>query len=1071
MKARLKVCVRKSSFLLLLACLAVGSALCYGQATTGSIVGIVTDPSGAAVPHATITVKAQSTGLVRVVISNETGFYALPGLPPDHYEATAVAPGFSSINTRINVTINSDNRWDVALKTGQVTETVTVSDIAATIETDSHQLDQTLSSEQIETQPANGRTLFSTLTSATNVQGYTGSGISANDIDYYKMQANSLVIGGSLYGTTEFLQDGVTNFNYLTKTANFQPPIEATKEVSILRNGASARFDSPNVVNVVTKGGTNHFHGRLYDYLKNDDLDAVGGTNYAAGSAPTKPPLRYNQFGVNVGGPIFHNRLFAFFDYAGLRNLNSAHSYGIVASDAERAGNFGELLPKTVIYDPDTYNSTTGAISAFPQNIIPSDRISDFAKKYLDYFPRTSPSDRAGYNYEETVGNSTNYNSYTGRVDYTIGASDSIYGAFMTTRPVQTTISIAAVRYFDNENINGATNTYVEETHVFSPALVNIFRVGYNRSDVLYTLHGVGAMNFSQYFNIPALEGTPLSQSLPPTVAITSFSGMGSSTLPQGALQNLYQYSDEVTWTRGRHTVFAGVALQRLQFNGNWVIFNNGSFSFKGQYTSNHALKPTGGSGLADFMLGIPSSAEGGIGSTVASFRQYNVMPYVQDDWRIDKHLTLNLGLRYDYYEAPFDKNGHSNIYDVYTNTNHAGTYRQQYTNFAPRIGFAYSITPATSLRGGYGIYYTSLFYNELQFMMANLPNFYLQNYTYTASQVNTIGSTLSSNPSTSSQAPFTIALNFPTSYVQERNLSVQHSFGPRLITEIAYLGSTADHLMMRHNPNQAYLPADPASPASLQARRPYSWVGDVYEITDAAAANYNGLELSVRGNSGKLGSYFASFVYSKSLDDLTSEEKPPLDSHNLQRDYALSDFNRKFFLKLGGDLHLPLVGSSGALFHTSNIVVNEFAGGWTLSGLMQVYSGEPFYVQATDLSNTGSYHGTRANRTCNGNNFARRSRTEWFNTSCYSQPSNYQLGSEPRNDLIAPRNTSTNLSLFKDFALPEGSAVEFRTDAFGVFNHPFPGPPVANVTVSNNGQLQSYGGGRILQVSLKLKF
>jgi hypothetical protein len=1034
----------------------------FAQVTTGSVTGIATDTSGAAVPGVTITFAAKSTGVVRSIQTNSEGVFTSPALPPDEYALKAQANGFASEQTEIPISVGKISRWDLVLRPGTTSDTITVTDTPARFDTQSHDLAETVDSNRIESLPSNGRTLFATLTSAAGVQPYTGSGNGGSDTDYFHEGGNSLVIGGSVYGTTGYLQDGVTNFNVLTKTANYQPSIEAAQEVSIVRNGSSARYDSPNIVNVVTKSGTNQFHGRLYDFLRNDALDAIGEIKAA------KPPLRYNQFGGNIGGPILRNRLFFFFDYAGLRELDSTILSATVPTGDERNGDFSAI--SAALYDPQTYNAATGTIGRFTNNMIPGGRITDFAKKFLAYYPLPTLSNVAGTNFQRTANGTSNYDSYLGRVDYAIGPHDAIYGAFMTTTPVTTGPSFAAVPLFNTEYILGGRNAYIQETHSFSPTFTNIARIGYNRSNVFYTQSGAGTTNFAQEFGITALEGMPLQQSAPPTVSITSYSGLGTATIPGGALQNLFQYSDEVTLTRGRHTLYFGAELDRIQFDADWTIYNNGAFGFNGQYTADHTLKQTGGNAVADLLLGLAEHVEGGIGHTTAAFRQFNFMPYFQDDWRLSQRLTLNFGIRYDYYQSPYDKNGHSNVYDIPTNTNHPGTFHQNYDNFAPRFGFAYALRPSTVLRGGYGIYYAIPLYNNFQFLMANAPNYIQQNYTYTATQVVPLLTALVTNPDTSSQAPFTTALIMPTEYVQQRNLSIQQGLGRHITAQLDYIGANSLHLQMRRNGNQAYVPVDPNNPGTLQSRRPYSWVGDVYQVINGASANYNAVEISARGTFAP-GTFFSSFVFGKSLDNVTSEEKPPLDGNNLNLDYGLSDFNRKYVFKIGGEVTLPIVGTSGSLIRSNNLLLREVLGGWKASGIVQVDAGLPFYVNTTDNSNTGSYHAARANRICNGNNFAHRSRQEWFDTSCYVQPLVYQLGTEPRNDLIAPRNTSTDASAFKSFGFMESRSITFRVDAFGLLNHPLPSQPNASTAATNNGIITSFGGARTLQASLKVSF
>jgi Carboxypeptidase regulatory-like domain/TonB dependent receptor len=1036
-------------------------AVGWGQSTAGSIDGIVTDQSGAVLPNATVTVTNENTGVVQTVVTNAVGAYTLPNLPPGTYRAAIRANGFATINTELVVPINQIIRWDEALKTGTASTTIAVTDAAAQIETESHQLDTTIGARTIEDLPANGRTLFSTLIYSTNVNGYPGD--DSNDVDYFHQQANSLQIGGSVFEVTDFLQDGVMNTNMLAQTANYQPDIEATQEVSVIRNGASARFDAANDVNVVTKSGTNTFHGSAYEFFENDALDAIGEIK-----API-PPLHYNQFGGNIGGPILHNRLFFFFDYSGLQDRTSSLSTDIVPTAQEHNGDFSDL--STNIYDPSTYNPSTGSISPFPNNQIPTSEISNFGAMIVAYMPLPTPSSVSGKNFQKTLLTTDNYNSYLGRLDCSIGMKDSIYGAFMTTNPVTTSDTIFVVPIFNPETTSNATNAYMEETHVFNPHMVNLSRIGYNRSKIYNTEAGVGSADFPQEFGLTALAGTAPSQWLPPGFTFQSGGYAGENGSVQGATQNLFQYSDELTFTHGRQTIFAGAELDRIQFDGNWLLANDGGFDFNGQFTSNHALTSSGGNSVADLLLGFPHTAEGAIGTTIGGFRQYNVMPYIQDDWRISKKLTLNLGLRYDYYEAPAAKN--SNVYDYVTNTNHPGTYHQNYNDWAPRIGFAYSLRPTTGIRGGWGIYYAQDQYNELQFLVSNPPNVFLEDYTYTVAQAIPVVDTLTSTPSgTSALTERSLALLMPTPSVQERNLSIEQSVGSHTVVQIAYAGSNSLHLQRRIDGNQAYLPTNPSSPASEQDRRPYPWVGDVLEANDTAHGNYNALEGSVRGNYGEDSSLFASFIYSKALDDGTSEEDVPQNLYNLGPEYALSSFNRKYVMKVGGQALIPIVAQHDALFRTNSGFMNEAFGNWKLSGVIQVLSGFPFNESATNNADTGAYNPERANRSCNGNNFPGRSQKEWFNTACYSQPTAYQYGSEARDDLVGPRNTMTNLSLFKTFPFAETRSVIFRLDAFGALNHPLPDLPADSVAVpSTNGEITGFGGARVLQVSAKIAF
>jgi Carboxypeptidase regulatory-like domain/TonB dependent receptor len=1029
------------------------------QVTTGSIVGVVYDPGGAVIANCKITAVDLETGAEREAQTNDSGYYTVPSLPPAAYKLTASVQGFAVTTTQLSVLLGSTANFDFHLTPGSVSQSVNVSAASsvAELDTSSHQVASLLPSQSIENLPANGRDVFQTLQSLPNVSPFQNA---AGPVSNFKTTTNSVTIGGSASGMTSYLQDGVTNVAMLTKTANFQPPIEATQEVSVVQNGASARFDEPAVVNVITKGGTNVFHGRAYDYLQNDAVNSIGYFK-----AP-KPPLRYNQFGVNIGGPIWKNKLFFFFDYSGLRNSTGTTLYAYVPTAAERAGNFS--ADSFTIYDPATYNATTGAISAFPNNTIPSTRISNFATLYTAYLPSPTGSSVPGDNFQKNVGNTTTYDSYLGRVDYTIGAHDSLYGAYESTNPGIVNPSFSASPIFTYLNTQSAKNAYGQETHTFSATTINIGRFAYNESNINFKF--TGQSNYVQLFGLQNLDPQP-TQYQPPEVSLTSHTGLGNAASPQGALQRLFEFSDEIDLVRGKHEIYIGGELDRLSLNGYWGIWNNGQYTFNGQYTSNHGKTLSGGSDIADMLLGFPSVAEGGQGVTIANFEQWNVLPYIQDDWRISSRLTLNVGLRYDYNGAPSDANGHSNIYDLPSNTNHPGTFHQQYLTFAPRVGFAYALNK-TVVHGGYGVYYSPFQYNQLQFMLINAPNFSLQLNTYSIASPTPVTNTFVANPALSAEAPFTIQLHMKTPYVQQLNFAVQRSLGAQWLATISYLGNLSDHLQIRQNPNQASLPSNLSNPGTIASRRPYSYVGDVFQVASIAYGNYNGLIGDLKRNFSHGMSLSTSFVWSKSMDALNNGAATPQYGPDVQAEYGQSDFNAGKVFKASGTYELPF-GAGRQFLSARNWFNDQVIGGWQASGILTVQSGLPFNIAATDLSQTGGDHSMRANQTCDGNRPQGQSFTHWFNTSCYVQPGQYQFGNEQRDNLIGPRTTNLDMSFFKAFALSESKFVQFRTDLFDSLNHPLPTvtSTAATVTSPSYGKLTTIPGNRIVQFSLKIIF
>lgn len=1040
-------------FLSCIALLIILSALCtplYAQFTSGSITGIVFDPNGAQVANATVTATSITTNAARTVSTNTSGIFAIPGLQPGDYKLTATAKGFQLSSIDITLTLQQVLNYNFNLKIGASNQTVTVKESASALalETQSHEVSDLVTGRTIENLPANDGEVFSTLASATNVQSYN-SATQFGDIGGYNEGANSLTIGGTAYGTSSYLQDGVENFNMFTKTANLQPSLEAVQEVSLVQNGASARFDEPSVVNVITKSGTNEFHGRLYDYVRNNALDAIG--YYKT----PKPPLTYNQYGANIGGPILRNKLFFFFDYAGLRESSSSPLFAKVPTQQERNGNFSQ---DNTIYDPATYNAQTGAISPFPGNIIPTNRISTFAKQFSQYYPMPTGSSIPGLNFQTVKASTVSYDSYLGRLDYNLSDADTVYGAYETTNPNTVSPTFAVTPIFNTEMPQGATNAYVQETHTFSQRLLNIARFGYNGSTVLSTIAGAGTQDYVKEFGIANLNPTQ-AQWAPPSAVFSAHSALGNPYAPQGATQKLYEVADEIDWQLGKHSLMIGGEVDKLYFDGDWVIFQNGYLGFNGQYTTNHASQPSGGNDLADFSLGLPFLALGSKGETVGHFRQWNVIPYVQDDWKVSKRLTLNLGFRYDYYQSPKDALGLSHIYVPQTNTTLKGTFKQDWHDFAPRVGFAYSINGNTVVHGGYGIYYAPFMYAELLFLQASPPNWALQANVYSADNPVPIADTFAANPSVVS--PWTTSLEMPEPRVQQYNLSVQRSIGSNWVASISYLGSLFAHSNLRYNPNQARVPSNPTNPSPIQSRRPYPWVQDVYMAADVGFGNYNGLEGELERKYTNGLSLLTSFVWSKAMDIASADNANPENGLDIAASYGPSDYNQPVVFKFSPVYQVPI--GTGWL-------KRQVIGGWQVSGILSVQSGTPFTVGANDYSDTGSFHDQYANQVCNPNSIAHRTIVHWFNTSCLVQPGAGQLGNEKRNNILGPRTTDLDASLFKNFSIIRKSELQFRSDFFDAFNHPLLFIPVESQSTSSPTYGEAnVGGARVIQLSLKL--
>jgi hypothetical protein len=1022
-------------------------AASHGQVSTGSLEGTITDPAGFAVPQCSISVTSSAQGTTRKTVTDQTGVYSVPSLTPGEYDVDVTCKGFGAQQVRVDVPTDQKTRRDFTLSVSGTNTTVQVdAQGSAALERDSHQIESTITSQTLQDLPQSSRDVFSKLDTTPSVQTYAYSN-GSSDIDFFGTGGNSLSIGGTTNGNTSYLQDGVLNYNLLTKTANLQPAPENVSAVNVQANGASARYDEPGVVNVVTKSGSNRFHGQAYDYIQNDDFDARGYFD------STNPQQRYNQFGISIGGPILRNRIQFFFAYDGTRQHSLGTDLEYIPTQAMFSGNFGS----TTIIDP-----LTG--QPFPNSTIPTPRISSFASAVIAYYPQPNGSYANGTaNYSSQQGSKNNGDSYLGRLDYQLSSKDSIYGAYITRNPILTYTSWIAPEIFDKQYTQEASNGYVLETHTFSPTLVNVARFGYNYSNITEGFAGAGKADYTQQFGVPLVTPSP-TQEEPPKVSLSGYSAFGDAYSPDGAVQHVYQYADELNQVIRKHSLFYGIEADRFTMDGSWVIWNNGEFDFNGQFTGNS---------VADFLLGYPYIAYGGIGYTTGNFHQWMVMPYIQDDWRIGR-ATVNLGIRYDFYQSPADANGNAGYITFPSGALKQGSYTTPHDSVAPRIGVAYSIDDKTVLRSGYGIYYSTFLYNELQFTLAHQPTYTLESNSFGVNQPTPIADTLvPPTPGSSILGTFTTASTMPTPMIQQWNVALERSLGWDWTATVAYLGNSASNLQMRYNANQATLPADPANPTPIQDRRPYPNLGDIYTAGDVGWANYNGLQLELAKRFTHGFSFDANYVYSKALDLQSEDNQNPRTGANIGLDYGPADFDRRHVFKMSGVWELPF--GQGKTFANSSTFVNRYVvGGWQLSGVMARRSSTPFVVFASPNADIGADTYEFANVSC-ANPYAttNRSPRNWLNNSCFSQP-NGTLGNQGRNWLHGPAVSSLDLAVSKSIQTTRFVTWKLQGDLLNALNHPQWSFPYQSQNVSSPqslGQASYLGSPRIIQLSLHAIF
>jgi hypothetical protein len=1067
------------------------------QTATGQISGTVKDATGAVAPGTTVTVSNALTGLSRTATTDSSGDYVFALLPPGTYAVKAELQGFSAaLQSGIRLLVDNKIRVDLMLTPGNMTETVEVQAATVAIQSENATISQTLTERQITELPLNGRNFLSLLflnAGAVETAGEQGT--------FRQGVGNAISLQGARPTSNNFMIDGTANIDMGVGTPAAILSVDAMEEFTQQNKTYSAEYGfSANQINLVSKSGSNEFHGSAFYFGRDEAWDAK---NFFDPPDREKPPLDQKQFGGTISGPLLKDKTFLLVNYEGTRLERGATRFGIVPTADQLAGRF-----TTPIIDPLTRQP-------FPNNTIPQDRFSRLAQLAIrnGWFPASNVDVPQG-NYQDSPVNETTQNQFNIRLDQDLGHYGRIFARFTRTTFENDRVAALTPGIGDIHTSQTTNNYQVSHTWPIKNNLVNVLRVGKVEADAPY----YGSVPCSEA-DVDFLGLAGVFQSIPdqqrgcPGVNVQGFSGVGGavndSTLSN---QPMWDFSNTTTWVRGSHTLTFGANYRRWKLQRDLATDLLGNFNFAPIFTGN---------ALADFLLGYhsgvsvfqPTPAVSGVVGNPREFNFSYFAPYIQDDWRISSKVTLNIGLRWDYRPVPYETNNHM----AWRNLDYApggllvadeslvasgivdGAYYQlagrqspenpdRFKVFAPRISFAYRPFEGkeTVIRGGYGIFFDSAEGREIDGAADVYP--YVSRGAYDQNAQTT-------NPRTTDQlfTPLGVGVALP-SYntflavsqsaeprnprVQQWSLGVQHAVTRTTTMELNYVGSHGSNLLMRRQINQA-VPYDPSNPLTVAERRPFPNFGTYIDSDWNGWSDYHALN-AVATHRGRGLIMTAAYTWGKSTDSKSAAAgiggsafngwQGFLNNHDPGRDHGLSDFDVAHRVAVSFVWSLPF-GKGEKWGGDASGFKQAVIGGWQVNGIYIYQGGFPLSVQAADVGclNDMPFCSTTNRANIVGDIHAGGGTIDqWFNTGAFEQPGAGVLGNSGRNILRGPSRNNLDLSLFKNFYAGP-TTLQFRVEAFNALNHPQWLGVSTNMTTRDFGVVTSARDGRIVQLGMKL--
>jgi hypothetical protein len=1109
--------------------LASPSAVVFAQVATGSIVGTVHDASGQVVPGAQVTIRNVNRNTTTSLVTDENGTYAALFLVPGTYEVHVELQGFKAwVQTGLVLQVNDRLRIDAALEIGAVEETTTVSASAPVVRTDTSEVGTVIEEKAVKELPLNGRNFATLVYLVPGVTpGQAGENLSGASTFNPRGASNFNALGHQA-NSNAWLIDGIDNNEFTFNTVIVAPSVEQVREFKVLSGVFSAEFGrGAGVVSVSTKSGSNKLTGTAFEFLRNDAFDA---RNFFAKPKPApKPPLDRHQFGGALGGALVipglydgHNRTFFFADYAGIRETRGVTTVNTVPTAATRRGDFsdyrdrnGNLIP---IYDPLTTRvDDQGRIvrDQFPNNVIPADRLNSVGLNIASIYPLPNNGSGNFDNYISTPNREVTDNGFSGRVDHRLSDKDSFfvrfnYERFRLDAPqgqancCLPTPPEAAARFDLGPFVAGIQNTRLtthgaafNDSKVLTASFVNELRVGYAKTEPFTTQSDYGHFA-AESLGIHGINVNQITTGLP-NIDITNFTGLsgGPAFLPVNPKQFHYQIEDALVWLRGRHQLKFGYRIVDRRPSP-MIHDNTRSLITFGTSFVNNPLTNSGGTGLAEVLLGYFNGASRGFLLEPPSFRVVEQSAFVQDDVKISPRLTVNAGLRYEIFHAPTEKHNRLANFDyteyrlVYAGedgTSRTANKKTHYKNFAPRLGITYGLTNdlRTVLRTGFGITYFPSPYAAGNLNHLNVPFTISQNVQHQTnpldfSQVRTIDNPFPPivpvKPQTTAELraanPRVIGHSYEneTAYAEQWHLGIERQLFSSMVVEAEYVGSAGRHLTLCYNPNEVQ-----PGPGTLESRRllqPVANLSNMLQCDPRNRSTYHAGTLKVqRRFTGGLAFLF-SYTYGKALDygGAAASGGGAVGNGqtitNMDAWHGPSGYDVRHRAVISYVYELP-VGSGRRWIEGGGPIVQGIVGGWQFAGITTMTTGRPFTVFLASGVNNGAP--SWPDRIGSGK-LDDPTIDLWFNPADFKAPAANTYGNSGRGILYVPGHTNFDASLSKRFTIAGGSNLEFRWDVFNLFNHPGFGFPNANIGSPTAGKITTtVVDNRSMQFALKVNF